>query len=241
MASLPKRKGHHYRLPPSDNSWDLTYTYLCPPIPATSIWDKNNQTIYIWGDIDFDYYGASHLKEVTDEHVRNIHPCCMNQIVPQLMIGSCLCSNDEQYMPSWRSFDNWVIQAQYFWMDCDGGSRAQCGPIIEAEPGDEIRTQIRYDHGSGSIAVSIAIMKDDDGLNDKIIDHEKCSEIVIERPFPHAPSLFTNWTDFFERCVGAECIVQEKNVSKSCCGGDSSQDFQRIHEHTAIDAWLGHA
>ena len=60
------------------------------------------------------------------------------------------------------------------------------------EPGDEIKTCIRYDHETGSITVSIAIMKDKDkeGDNDnsgitKVENHEKRSEIVVERPFPH--------------------------------------------------------
>ena len=56
------------------------------------------------------------------------------------------------------------------------------------EPGDEIKTCIRYDHETGSITVSIAIMKDKDkeGDNDnsgitKVEDHEKRSEIVVLR------------------------------------------------------------
>ena len=58
------------------------------------------------------------------------------------------------------------------------------------EPGDEIKTCIRYDHETGSITVSIAIMKETkkgDGRDNvtKIEDSDRRSEIVVDRPFPH--------------------------------------------------------
>lgn len=87
VAGLPS--DHPHRLPPPNESWEISYTYIFPPIPDTSTWNSNNQTFYIWGDLDFDSYGCSHLREVTNECIRNIHDCTMNQIVPQVMIGNC--------------------------------------------------------------------------------------------------------------------------------------------------------
>ena len=223
VAGLPK--DFPPRLPPPNKSWEVTYTYICPPIPnASTGWNKNNQTFYIWGDLDFDLYGASHLREVIDERIRNVHDCTMNQIVPQVMIGNCLCSNDEQYIPSWQSFDTWVIQAQYFWQDCDEGPRAMCGPLVNVKPGDEIHTQIRYDHETGSIVVSIAVMKEDDH-GEKMEDAEKRSEIIVERPFPHTTQ-FDNWKDFFERCMNAECDIQlEDESTGKCCDDISNKQY----------------
>ena len=95
VAGLPS--DHPHRLPSPNKSWEITYTYICPPIPNSSTWNSNNQTFYIWGDIDFDNYGASHLREVTNE-LRNIHDYNESDSTSQVMIGNCLSSNDENYI-----------------------------------------------------------------------------------------------------------------------------------------------
>ena len=139
------------------------------------------------------------------------------------MIGNCLSSNDENYIPSWKCFDNWVIQAQYFWQDCNEDPRAMCGSLVEVDPGEEIRTCIRYDHNTGYFTVSIAIMKeenrggDDRGSDTKIEDCDRRSEIVVERPFPHT-SHFESWKDFFEKCIEAECKVKTKQKEEKSNG-----------------------
>lgn len=101
---------------------------------------------------------------------------------------------------------------------------------------DGEEAQLSTRHQSGSIAVSIAIMKED-GSGKKRDDPKKCSEIVIDRPFPHDPNLFLNWTDFFERCIDAECSAEtrqrQQNMSDSCCGGEDSQTLRRTHENDA--------
>jgi len=100
------------------------------------------------------------------------------------MIGNCLSSNDEDFIPSWKCFDSWVIQAQYFWQDCNEDPRAMCGGLVHVEPGEEIKTCIRYDHKTGSIA-----MKEDEKRDGRgsiaIEDANRRSEIVVDRPFPH--------------------------------------------------------
>jgi len=89
-----------------------------------------------------------------------------------------------------------------------------CGDLVHVEPGEEIKTCIRYDHKTGSITVSIAIMKkarEGDGRDrvTKIEDSDRRSEIVVERPFPHT-LISKVWKDFFEKCISAECEVKTK-------------------------------
>jgi len=152
----------------------------------------------------------------------------MNQIVPQVMIGNCLSSNDEDYIPSWKCFDTWVIQAQYFWQDCNEEPRVMCGDLVHVEPGEEIKTCIRYDHKTGSITVSIAIMKEDergDGRDSvtKAEDHKRRSKIVVDRPFPHKHTHFESWMDFFEKCISAECEVKAKKKEEKGNGEEEVQ------------------
>jgi len=45
VAGLPS--DHSHRLPLPNKSWEISYTYLCPPIPKSSTWNSNNQTLYI--------------------------------------------------------------------------------------------------------------------------------------------------------------------------------------------------
>lgn len=197
IVGLPK---NHCRLPPPDESWEVRFEYACPPLPTVSkTWSKKKRTFYVWGDLDFDDYGASHFHDVP-AHLRTIHPCRMNQIVPQVMIGNCLASNTpDEYKPSWVEFDEWVIQAQYYWQASDNDGHALCGTYIPVTPGDLIRTRICYNAETGSMDVSIAVVKENGEE-----EAEKRSDISIPQPFMHGPSLFESWKDFFEKCVKAE-------------------------------------
>ena len=203
-------------LPLPNESWQVLYEYVCPPLPTGSTWNKHTHTFYVWGDLDFDDYGDSHKHEA---QLRHVHPCYMNQIVPQVMIGNCLAWSDDKYKPSWIAFDRWVIQAQYYWQAHKNDSKAYCGKYIYVQPGDLIRTRICYDANDGSIHVSIAVV-----MADGTDDPKKRSDVVIPRPFLHDPSLFTNWKDFFEKCLAAEGQEEKKAPSKlqrllGCFGG----------------------
>ncbi len=165
--------------PPADSSWSIRYVFVVPPRPCARSWNHRDQVFYVWGDLDWDTYGA-----------RGAHPLSnyrFNQIVPQATIGYALTGNDAGYHPTWDRLDQWIIQAQYFWMKDDGTPYAQAGPVVPVSPGDEVTTRIAYDAGSGTITASI-------GTADSV------STIVSDRPFPNeSPPLFSSWKDFFER------------------------------------------
>lgn len=195
-VGLPKNM---CRLPPPCESWQVQYEYICPPLPSGDAWDPKTHTFYVWGDLDFDEYGDSHISTVPP-HLRAVHPCYMNQIVPQTMIGKCVAISDpDTYKWTGKTFDSWVIQAQYYWSPTKKDSRAHCGPAVEVDPGDLIRTRIEYDAQDGSINVVIAVVGEN---GDERAD--KRSEIVLARPFLHDSSLFESWKDFFGKCVAAE-------------------------------------
>ena len=95
-------------LSPIDEPWALTYEYSVPAKEPAKEWDPKEGVFFIWGDTDFDSYGPR------NESLR-IHEYVYNQIVPQLVIGKTLAANDDKYNPGWFIFDDWQIQAQYFW------------------------------------------------------------------------------------------------------------------------------
>jgi hypothetical protein len=78
--------GRAAKLPPANTSWQLAYKYRVPPLPGGS-WNPNQQTFYIWGDVDFDPYGPQSPQW-------SISGYKYNQIVPQLFIGNVLSQND---------------------------------------------------------------------------------------------------------------------------------------------------
>jgi len=169
-------------LPCASEDWEVQYTFLCSPLPCAAF-DPGMETLYVWGDLSFDKYGASSECPLT----RYVH----NQIVPQVMLGRCL-SSSEAFLPSWSQFDTWVMQAQYFW----GTARdhfAQCGDVCHVHGGDEITSTIAYSAGTGSIRVTISTTGSE----------RQCSSIDIKRPFPNDPQLFRSWRDFFEQAQAA--------------------------------------
>ncbi len=170
-------------LPAPDTSWRITYVFQVPPRPCTPTWNHTDQVFYVWGDLDFDPYGADGAHPLSDYR--------FNQIVPQVMIGNTLSGNDGAYHPRWTRYDHWVMEAQYFWMKKDGTPYAQAGRPVAVSPGDEVTTSIAYDAGSGAITASISTGSD-------------TSAVVLDRPFPNTdPPLFSSWRDFFAHAVAS--------------------------------------
>eukprot|EP00658_Telonema_sp_P-2_P006649 TRINITY_DN12512_c0_g1_i1.p1 TRINITY_DN12512_c0_g1~~TRINITY_DN12512_c0_g1_i1.p1 ORF type:complete len:282 (-),score=59.93 TRINITY_DN12512_c0_g1_i1:77-847(-) len=134
-------------LPPTD--WTVEYGFICPAHPASTglPWNPRAHTFYVWGDLSFDQYRAGEKF--------GIHRCRMNQIVPQVMTGKCLDQHTDGYHPAWHVHRQWVMQAQYYWQDSAGESRALCGEVIPVCAGDEIRSVIQFDATSGTIGVQI--------------------------------------------------------------------------------------
>jgi hypothetical protein len=172
--------GNVHPMPAPSKSWTLTYKYVVPALPCGPNWNHNTGTFYIWGDVDFDPYGAYGGYPLSSY--------LYNQIVPQLTIGYALTGNDAEFHPSWTKQSGWVIQAQYFWMHQDGNFYAQTGKIVKVKPGQTITTTIKYSASTGSMAVKIA-------------SPSASSSITIARPFPNEPNLFASWRDFFEKGV----------------------------------------
>ena len=174
------RNGDVVPLPSHDQSWQTTYRFRVPALP-TGDWNSSQQTIYVWGDIDFDRYGANGTSKISDY--------IFNQITPQIFIGRVLSASNSNYAPSWTELRSWAIQAQYFWQKGDT-PYAQTGNIVYVNPGEEITTAIGFDASSGKITASISAPGG-------------TSAIVIDRPFPNEPALFSNWSDFFRRAEQA--------------------------------------
>lgn len=178
-VSFQARTGSSVKLPAANKSWELTYKFVVPPLPTN--WDADNNTFYIWGDVDFDAYGADGPYKLSAYKY--------NQIVPQLFLGRVLSRNDSGFNPSWTSETTWAIQSQYFWQK---GSTpfAQTGPIVYVKPGDSVTTSIAFDAVTRKIVASISAAAGK-------------SSIVIDRPFPNESSLFADWADFFTKAQSA--------------------------------------
>jgi hypothetical protein len=172
--------GNVHAMPGPSKSWTLKYDYAVPALPCGATWNHNNGTFYVWGDVDFDPYGAFGSYPLSSY--------IYNQIVPQLTIGYALTGNDAAFQPSWKKLSGWVIQAQYFWMNQDGNFYAQTGKIVQVKPGDAITTTIKYSASTGAMTVKIA-------------SRRGSSSITLKRPFPNEPGLFASWRDFFEKAV----------------------------------------
>lgn len=170
---------------PLDKSWTVSYSFSVPPLPQSSSSDFfQTHTFYVWGDLSFDEFSL-------DDSKTPIHNYKMNQIVPQVMCGQCLCGSDPtSFNPSWGVFNRWVAQAQHYFQTEKGeehGSRAVCGRLFDVEPGEKMRTTI-YFTGSDMI---ICIGSEDHP------DH--FSQITTYYPFPDNTALFAGgWSDFFK-------------------------------------------
>ena len=169
-------------------NWTLEYRFTVPPLPSSPTWNYKVATVYQWGDVDFDEYGAGGKYKLSDYR--------FNQITPQLILGSALDANDANYKPSWSQRSGWAIEAHYFWEDGKTLTPyAQTGKVIDAKPGDHLITSILFDAKTGVIVASIE--------DQNIRGPGALSTITIVRPFPNEPSLFKSWTDFFQKAVSA--------------------------------------
>ena len=171
--------------PSPTRSWTIQYQFVVPAVPCSPTWNPDNQTFYVWGDVDFDRYGAQY-------DATSVSSYLYNQIVPQLMIGQTFNEDPSTpYRPgSGAFFSNWVIEAQYFWQNhLDNSAYVQAGSPIAVSPGDVTTTKIAYNATSGSIVASIAAPRG-------------TSSITIPRPFPNtSPPLFSSWKDFFTKAA----------------------------------------
>jgi len=165
------------QLPSSSQTWQIEYKYRVPPLPSSPTWDPGQQSFFVWGDIDFDWYGVDGPYKLSDYRY--------NHVVPLLSVGRVMSGNDADFNPSWTQVNSWTIQAQYFWQR-GNIPYAQTGSVVGVNPGDEITTSIGFDPTSGKLTVSVAAPA---GI----------SAITLDRPFPNDPALFANWTDFFLR------------------------------------------
>lgn len=173
------------QLPASNQGWQIEYKYRVPPLPSSPAWNPSQHTFYVWGDVDFDWYGEFGPYKLSAYRY--------NHVVPVLFVGRVLSGNDVNFSPSWTQVDTWFIQAQYFWQK-GTTPYAQTGGIVGVNPGDEITTSISYGATNGKLTVSIGAAA---GM----------SSVTLDRPFPNEPALFADWTDFFraaEQMVGGQ-------------------------------------
>lgn len=203
-------------LPPLDQDWVLEYVFSCPPLPRDDTswclgagkYDSFFHTFYVWGDVDFDFYGPSGF--AAGKVPSAVTQCMMNQIVPQVMTGRCLAFNDPlTYDPGWQEFDTWVMQAQYYWQTEAGedhGSKAMCGEAIHVEPGDEVTTRIVYHASEGAIEVTIG-------------NGKKESRVDLPRPFPHSDA-WQSWRQFFQACAEVDPLVPKNDRCRARPGLD---------------------
>ena len=168
--------GRTVKMPSYETSWRITYKFITPPIPNSETWNYRRSTFYVWGDIDFDSYGSEGRYKISSFKY--------NQIVPQLMIGRVLSGNFADFKAKFSNQNQWFIQAQYFWSD--GTPYAQVGNLVRVFPGDSFTEEITYNSKTGIITAVIS-------------GPQGASSIDIVRPFPSAPELFSNWTEFFRK------------------------------------------
>jgi len=152
-----------HSLSPIDRSWEIRYQYTVPSRTPGAEWDPEHGVFFIWGDTDFDLYGPRNS-------TFRMHDYVYNQIVPQLVIGNALASNDERFNPGWITFGDWHVQAQYFWerlplVPSDGaaassfpGPRAGAWPSVPrrlTKPLPASGGGARLCEGNGSIACAL--------------------------------------------------------------------------------------
>ena len=165
---------------PLNQDWYLQFKYTVPAKPPG--FDHRMQTLYIWGDIDFDAYGSN-----LSGFVRYAY----NQIAPQLILGSAVSGNDANYTPRWAPIEDWLYQAHYYWQDDAGRGYALTGSALPIWRGDVLTTRIEYSQASGAITATIT------GRNGT-------SSIVIPRPFPNEnPPRFATWREFFNQAAAS--------------------------------------
>jgi hypothetical protein len=178
VIEAPKNPHDLTAFPPSSKPWELHYKFIVPPLPNSKNYNPENSELYIWGDVDFDSYGAKRKFQISNY--------IYNQIVPQLMMGNVFADNKPDYTPILYTYKSWVIEAQYYWMNANGESFDKAGPAVSVSPGEVVTTVIKYIPEDGTIEARIFTMKAE-------------SRLILYAPFPNEPGLFRNWRDFFEQ------------------------------------------
>ena len=170
--------------PSASSSWEVTYTFTTPPLPAPGSWNlKGWSDFYVWGDVDFDAYGSSGSYPLSNY--------LYNQVAPELILGYGLDESSAAFVPSWHNHHSWVAQAQYFWQSAQGTNYAIVGELLPTNPGETVTTNIYYDSLSGAITASISVPAGK-------------SVVVIPRPFPNdKEQSFSSWRDFFTKAQAA--------------------------------------
>jgi len=199
--------GHKCILPDPKQGWINSYDFIVPPVPSKSHFLVDSDVFYVWGDLCFPCHGNNGSFEITKY--------MMNQIVPQIMTGTCLCGNsdDGTYTPAYGKFEEWVMQAQYYWQDQEGGSHAKCGELIPVHPGEKISTVIEYAPPYIDVTITCG--------------PGRISHIRLDRPFLDDPSQFQSWQDFFEKAAAKAnnkgayafpglCVEYKGAVSPEC-------------------------
>jgi len=177
---------------PAQGDWAVTYSFVVPSLPVRDASFFETHTIYVWGDLSFDNGpSAAHGQR------RLVHDFKMNQIVPQVMCGRCLSSSGRHYLPRWRTFTSWVMQAQHYWQTARGearGSRALCGKLVRVESGEVLETTIAL--VGGEMRASIRVVGN---------DASRQSEVRSSRVFPSHPRVFPGgWREFFAALAGEQ-------------------------------------
>jgi hypothetical protein len=171
VVLVPKSSGNVVKFPAADQSWQVSYTLVVPPIPAP--FDELTQSFYVWGDVEFDAYGALGPYKLSNYKY--------NQVVPQLMIGNVVGGHTPAYGIVGKQFKTWVIQAQYFWQQ-DNKPYAYTGVIVPVLPGETVTEVISYDPATKKLTASITAPAG-------------TSTITIDKPFLNE-ALFTDWRDY---------------------------------------------
>mmetsp|Transcript_133819 Transcript_133819/g.416225 ORF Transcript_133819/g.416225 Transcript_133819/m.416225 type:complete len:337 (-) Transcript_133819:15-1025(-) len=223
-----------HALSPIDAPWQLKYEYTVPMKLPSAEWDPRQGVFFIWGDTDFDLYGPRNA-------TFRMHDYLFNQIVPQLVIGNALASNDDKYNPGWLVFDDWHIQAQYFWERLPEEALAQAldadQPLPPSHRLAEPPTEPAENHctpANASAAIFCALCGDvvkvkAGDLITAIIAYDgqgsmsasisaaggTASTIAIPRPFPNDPSLYADWKAFFTEAEAKSAATAGKGVLHS--------------------------
>ena len=181
-------KSFEHIFPPPSQAWTLQYTFTVPPLPTSPTWDFMKQVFYIWGDVDFDAYGTA--GNTASWRLSNYR---YNQIVPQIILGWGGTSDPSGgfgYFGIPQS-PTWFIQADYYWRHDNGTNWQFAGDSISVSPGEVLNETISYNPTNGVITAAIMVVG----------NASRISQVIIKRPFPNDPSLFSSWRDFFQKAV----------------------------------------
>jgi hypothetical protein len=175
---------------PATGDWSVSYTFVVPPLPHAAAASPSH-TVYVWGDVSFSR---------EDARGRQVHAFKMNQVVPQVMCGRCLCGSDPRtFEPEFRQLRQWTAQAQHYWQTPLGelrGSRALCGALVPVDPGEVLESGVAFVAGEMRAWIQVR------GQGAR-----RRSEIRSSRVFPSHPRVLpAGWPQLFRELA---CGVDE--------------------------------